>query len=111
MTHILTFKIQCTFWKIVASCTNIGSSRVSELVYVFLFQDKRFGLFKKLQAKILKFWEDLEMDPYTDFETQVCQPDADEMFILSAENLDRLRDLEQNVSVSVNTCRGRSGNS
>eukprot|EP00794_Sanderia_malayensis_P005658 gene5658-6354_t len=58
---------------------------------------KRFDLFKKLQTSIRQLWVDLDMDPYTDFETQICRADADENFSLSAENLDKLKTMQDQL--------------
>ena len=61
------------------------------------FQNKRLELFSKLQVAITRLWEELEVEPTTDIEQQLCQSDAEEAFVLSTQKLDELTRLQQKV--------------
>lgn len=60
---------------------------------------KRFDLFKKLQTSVRQLWLDLDMDPYTEFEVELCRGDADETFCLSAANLDKVKALQDQLEI------------
>ena len=64
---------------------------------VMYFQNKRLELFSKLQVAITRLWEELEAEPTTDIEQQLCQSDAEEAFVLSTQKLDELTRLQQKV--------------
>ena len=64
---------------------------------VIYFQNKRLELFSKLQVAITHLWEELEVEPTTDIEQQLCQSDAEEAFVLSTQKLDELTRLQQKV--------------
>ena len=67
------------------------------LVFLNVFQEKRLGLLKKHQKSIKQLWTELEIDPYTEFEIALCSETADEDFSLSAENLEKLKSLQDQV--------------
>ena len=64
---------------------------------VIYFQNKRLELFSKLQVAITHLWEELEVEPTTAIEQQLCQSDAEEAFVLSTQKLDELTRLQQKV--------------
>ncbi|XP_065071475.1 protein regulator of cytokinesis 1-like isoform X1 [Rhopilema esculentum] len=61
--------------------------------------EKRLALLKKHQESIKRLWKELEIDPYSEFEMQLCSDEAEEKFILSKENMNKLKDLEEQLEL------------
>lgn len=66
-------------------------------------KSKRFDLFKKLQVSIVQLWKELEAEPSNELEYKLCQPDADETFVLSTMNLDELTDTQKKLEEEHNS--------
>eukprot|EP00112_Aurelia_sp_Birch-Aquarium-sp1_P004456 Seg1507.5 transcript_id=Seg1507.5/GoldUCD/mRNA.D3Y31 product="Protein regulator of cytokinesis 1" protein_id=Seg1507.5/GoldUCD/D3Y31 len=62
-------------------------------------KEKRLGLLKKHQKSIKQLWTELEMDPYTEFEIALCSETAENDFSLSAENLEKLKLLQDQLEL------------
>ena len=64
---------------------------------IFLFQVKRLNTFKELRYSIQTLWKELETVPSTLIGKEMAKED-ETTFKLSSQNMEALRDLNQEVS-------------
>lgn len=65
---------------------------------IFLFQVKRLKTFKELRHSIQTLWKELETVPSTLIGKEMVKEDAETTFKLSSQNMETLRNLNQEVS-------------
>lgn len=65
-----------------------------------MLQAKRLNTFKELKQSIEVLWKDLETAPSTTIGQELAKDDAETTFKLSSQNIEALRDLNQEVSRS-----------
>ena len=63
-----------------------------------LSQVKRLNTFKELRHSIQTLWKELETVPSTLIGKEMAKEDAETTFKLSSQNMEALRDLNQEVS-------------
>ena len=63
-----------------------------------LLQVKRLNTFKELRHSIRTLWKELETVPSTPIGKEIAKEDAETTFKLSSQNMEALRDLNQEVS-------------
>lgn len=68
---------------------------------MFALQAKRLQTLEKLLDSIRVLWADLEIDAKTSLERQLSEIDVMDAFPLSTENVDSVKQLHEEVMMSV----------
>ena len=77
----------------------LNVSRFHTRWLILSLQDQRQGVFFKIREKVLRIWEELEVEPEGELELSVAKGDI-KTFVLSVDNMKLLEEFHLKVSES-----------